>query len=157
MGEAVNRLSGLARAVAVAYAGNLMIYPYDNSTQTRWDRGEFKVQLNLPNNPRPMGFCDGSPEDVAELLSIAEAEGADDVKIHKKHLKSGREVWTLGGKPAPCDEGLRSDENNSPRFDDLDRGIRHFENVHAELFTALPFSTDPDACHPGSLHPRLKK
>jgi len=74
-----------------------MIYPYDNSTQTRWDRGEFKVQLTLPNNPHPMGFCDGSPEDVAELLLIAEAEGADDVKIHKKHLKSGREVWTLGG------------------------------------------------------------
>jgi hypothetical protein len=28
---------------------NHMIHPYDNSTQTRWDRGEFKVQLN----PRP--------------------------------------------------------------------------------------------------------
>ncbi len=76
---------------------NHMIHPYDNATQTRWDRGEFKVQLNLPNNPRPIGFCDGSPEDVAELLSIAETEGAIDVKIHKKHLKSGREVWTLGG------------------------------------------------------------
>jgi hypothetical protein len=74
-----------------------MIYPYDNATQTRWDRGEFKVQLTLPNNPRPMGFCDGNPEDVAELLLIAEAEGADNVKIHKKLLKSGREVWTLGG------------------------------------------------------------
>jgi len=43
-----------------------------------------------------VGFCDGSPEDVAELFSIAEAEGADDVKIHKKRLKSGREIWTLG-------------------------------------------------------------
>ena len=74
-----------------------MIHPYDNATQTRWDRGEFKVQLNLPNNPRPMGFCDGSSEDVAELLSIAEAEGAGGVKIHKKLLKSGREIWTLGG------------------------------------------------------------
>ena len=74
-----------------------MIHPYDNATQTRWNRGEFKVQLNLPNNPRPMGFCDGSPEDVAELISIAEAEGADDVKLHKKRLKSGREIWTLGG------------------------------------------------------------
>lgn len=74
-----------------------MIHPYDNASQTRWDRGEFKVQLNLPNNSRPMGFCDGSPEDVAELLSIAEAEGAVDVTIHKKLLKSGREIWTLGG------------------------------------------------------------
>lgn len=76
----------------------LMIYPYDNATQTRWDRGELQVQLNVPNNPRPMGFCDGSSADVAELVLIAEAEGADDVKIHKKHLKSGREIWTLGGQ-----------------------------------------------------------
>jgi len=44
-----------------------------------------------------MGFCDGSPEDVAELLAIAEAEGSDDVRIQKKQLKSGREIWTLGG------------------------------------------------------------
>lgn len=74
-----------------------MIYPYDNAMQTRWDRGEFKVQLNLPNNPRPIGFCVGSPEDIAELRSIAEAEGSDDVHIDKKRLKSGREIWTLGG------------------------------------------------------------
>lgn len=80
---------------------NHMIHPYDNSTQTRWDRGEFKVQLNQPNNPRPIGFCDGSPEDVTELLSIAEAEGVDDVKIHKKILKTGREIWTLGGQGKP--------------------------------------------------------
>lgn len=74
-----------------------MIYRHDNATQTRWDHGDFKVQLNLPGNPRPMGYCDGSSEDVAELLAIAEAEGADDVKIHKKLLKTGREIWTLGG------------------------------------------------------------
>jgi hypothetical protein len=73
-----------------------MIYPYSNDTKTRWDHGEFQVQLSLPNNPRPMGFCDGSPEDVEELLAIAEAEGAEDVQIHKKQLKSGREIWTLG-------------------------------------------------------------
>ncbi len=78
-----------------------MIYPNDNATQTRWGRGELKVQLNQLNNPRPLGFCDGSAEDVAELLAIAEAEGAEDVKIHKKLLKSGREIWTLSG----ADEG----------------------------------------------------
>ena len=80
---------------------NHMIHPYDNSTQTRWDRGEFKVQLNQPNNPRPIGFCDGSPEDVTELLAIAEGEGGDDIKIHKKILKTGREIWTLGGQGNP--------------------------------------------------------
>ena len=73
-----------------------MIYPYDNATQTRWDRGDFKVQIRLPNNPRPMGFCDGSLEDIAEILSVAESEGVDEVTIHKKKLKSGREVWTVG-------------------------------------------------------------
>ena len=75
-----------------------MIHRYNNETQTRWDHGEFRVQLNLPHNPRPMGFCDGSEEDVAELLSIAESEGAENVEIHKKVLKSGREIWTLGGE-----------------------------------------------------------
>ena len=74
-----------------------MIHPYNNATQTRWDHGEFKVRLILPHNPRPEGFCDGSAEDVAQLLSIAEAEGATDTRIHKQHLKSGREIWTLGG------------------------------------------------------------
>ncbi len=78
-----------------------MIHSYDNATQTRWSRGEFNVQVNSPNSPRPIGFCDGSPEDIAELLSIAEAEGAENVTIHKKHLKSGREIWTLGGLGGP--------------------------------------------------------
>ncbi|MGD9159090.1 MAG: hypothetical protein PVG39_11835, partial [Desulfobacteraceae bacterium] len=75
-----------------------MIHPYDNSTQKRWDRGELKVQLNQPNNPRPIGYCDGSPEDINELLSIAEAEGVYDAKIDRKILKTGREIWTLGGQ-----------------------------------------------------------
>ena len=74
-----------------------MIYPYDNGSQTRWNHGEFKVQLNLPNQPRPMGYCDGTREDIAELIAIAEAEGAENVAIDKKLLKSGREIWTLAG------------------------------------------------------------
>jgi hypothetical protein len=73
-----------------------MIYPYDNATQTRWDRGELQVQLNMPNNPRPIGFCDGSDADLAELRARSEAEGADEMHIQRKLLKSGREVWTLG-------------------------------------------------------------
>lgn len=78
-----------------------MIYPCDNLTQTRWDRGEFQVQLIMLNNPRPFGFCDGSEADVSELLSIAEAEGAGDIHIQKKQLKSGREIWTLSGPAGP--------------------------------------------------------
>jgi len=74
-----------------------MIYPHSNETQTRWDRGGYRVQLNLPGNPRPVGFCDGTEADVAELRALAEAEGADSFEIEKKVLKSGRELWTLRG------------------------------------------------------------
>ena len=73
-----------------------MIHDYDNETHTRWDRGEFKVQLLAPNNNRPLGFCDGTPADIAELESLAEAEGANEIRITKKVLKTGREIWTLG-------------------------------------------------------------
>lgn len=73
-----------------------MIHPYSNETQTRWDRGDFQVQLLQPNNPRPIGYCDGTDADLAELREIAESEGAEEFVVHKKTLKTGREVWTLG-------------------------------------------------------------
>lgn len=72
-----------------------MIHPYDNATQTQWDRGQLKVQLMAKNSTRPMGFCDGTPADLAELQAIAEAEGAEGMKIEKQTLKSGREIWTM--------------------------------------------------------------
>ncbi len=72
-----------------------MIHPYSNATQTRWDRGEFKVQLSVAGSDRPMGFCDGTEADLAELRNIAESEGAEGMRIDRKVLKSGREVWTL--------------------------------------------------------------
>ena len=74
-----------------------IIHPYSNATQTRWDHGDFKVQLNQFGNTRPMGFCDGSNADVTELREIAESEGADEMRIEKKALKSGREIWILHG------------------------------------------------------------
>jgi hypothetical protein len=73
-----------------------MIYPCDNKNQTRWDHGELKVQLHSRNQPRAIGFCDGTEEDIAELMAHAELEGADTASIEKKVLKSGREIWTLG-------------------------------------------------------------
>ena len=80
-----------------------MIYPYSNETQTRWEHGDFKVQLNQPDNSRPIGFCDGSAADLAELREKADSEGADEMRIEKKVLKSGRECWTLfgGAETAP--------------------------------------------------------
>jgi hypothetical protein len=74
-----------------------MIHPYSNETQTRWDHSEFKVQLNQVGNTRPLGFCDGSEADVTELRELAESEGADEMRIEKNVLKSGREIWTLHG------------------------------------------------------------
>ena len=74
-----------------------MIHSYSNATQTRWDHGDFKIQLNQFGNTRPIGFCDGSEADVTELRELAESEGADEVRIEKKTLKSGREIWILHG------------------------------------------------------------
>jgi len=76
----------------------LVIHPYSNETQTLWNRGEFRVQLNQPENTRPLGFCDGSDSDVLELQERAESEGAAEFRIEKKPLKSGREIWTLRGE-----------------------------------------------------------
>lgn len=73
-----------------------VIYPYNNETQTRWDRGELQVQLKQINNDRPIAFCDGTSADEAELRAIAETEGAEEFLLHKKQLKTGREIWTLG-------------------------------------------------------------
>lgn len=83
-----------------------MIHPYDNKTQTSWDRGQLKVQLLKPNSTRPMGFCDGTAEDLAALRDLAESEGADEMVIDKQILKSGREIWTLRGSS----EGTVSDD-----------------------------------------------
>ena len=80
-----------------AYTVAIMIYKYSNETQTSWDHGDYQVQLILPNNPRPMGFCDGSDADLSELREIAESEGSQ-MRIEKKVLKTGREIWTLHGE-----------------------------------------------------------
>lgn len=72
-----------------------MIYPHSNETQTRWDHGDYQVRLDIPNNTKPMGFCDGSDADVTELQEMAEAEGTSSMRIEKKLLKTGREIWTL--------------------------------------------------------------
>ncbi len=43
---------------------------------------------------RPIGYCDGTAADEEEILQLAEAEGAE-VRIEKKRLKTGREIWTV--------------------------------------------------------------
>ncbi|GAB5545301.1 MAG: hypothetical protein SangKO_050610 [Sandaracinaceae bacterium] len=72
-----------------------MIYPYDNETQTRWDRGELQVQILVPGNAKPIGFCDGSDADLAEIQARAEEEGAGEVRVEQKSLKTGRQIWTV--------------------------------------------------------------
>ncbi len=72
-----------------------MIYPYTNETQTRWDRGELQVQLLVPTSTRPIGFCDGIDADEAEIRAQAEEEGAEGLRIARKVLKTGREIWTV--------------------------------------------------------------
>ena len=72
-----------------------MIHKYSDDALRKWNRGEFKVQLDIPNRPRPLGYCDGLPEDEAELLSMSEGEGEHNLEVQKRILKTGREIWTL--------------------------------------------------------------
>lgn len=76
-----------------------MIHPFDNENSTRWSRGDFAVQIEQAGHTRPMGYCDGTEEDERELRALAENEGVEDLRIHRKRLKSGREIWTLGEVP----------------------------------------------------------
>ena len=77
-----------------------MIRPFNDATQNEWNRGNLQVQLMVVGNSRPIGFCDGSDADRAELQQIAESEGADEFEISVKRLKTGREIWTLGSQSA---------------------------------------------------------
>ena len=72
-----------------------MIHLYSDDAMRRWNRGEFKVQLDVPNRQKPLGYCDGLPEDEEELLAMSEGEGEHALEIHKRILKTGREIWTL--------------------------------------------------------------
>lgn len=73
-----------------------MIHPYSPSTLRRWTRGEFTVQVLVPGSTRAVAYCDGTDEDVRELTDRAESEGAEVATIHRRVLKTGREVWTIG-------------------------------------------------------------
>lgn len=72
----------------------MAIHEHSNETQTLWDRGEYQVMLKTPESGRPIGFCDGTPQDEEEVVAIALREGSE-VTIDKKRLKTGREIWTV--------------------------------------------------------------
>ena len=88
-------LEGAAR-IGPASEVPKMIHKYNAKSLSMWNHDELKVMLLLPGQTRPMGYCQGSDQDEQELRDMAEAEGVDDLKIHKRLLKTGREHWTLG-------------------------------------------------------------
>ena len=78
-----------------------MIYLYSHDNLRRWNRGELKVQISVPDQTKPLGWCDGTDEDEDELRGIAEAEDVESLPIQKRILKTGRELWTVGHPPEP--------------------------------------------------------
>ena len=88
-----------------------MIHPYNDETQTLWDRGVLAVQLVHASEPRTIGFCDGTAADAAEFRRIARARDGDRLVLVRRVLESGREVWTLGG---PGGGGLGVDGADDP-------------------------------------------
>ena len=88
-----------------------MIHPYSHDTLRQWNRGEFQVQLDVPGRRLPMGYCDGSEADEIELRQQAEEEGVEELVIHKKLLKTGRQVWTLGSEAEADEDGEYADDS----------------------------------------------
>lgn len=72
-----------------------MVHPYSLEMLARWNKGELKVQINVPGSDRPIAYCDGTEEDEAALRAIAEDEGTELPTIHRRVLKTGREIWTI--------------------------------------------------------------
>lgn len=72
----------------------MSIIAHSNESQTKWDRGQFKVMIESATSSRPIGFCDGGKEAEAAIHEMAMREGAE-VEIDKKVLKTGREIWTV--------------------------------------------------------------
>ena len=69
-----------------------MIHFYNDANLSKWNAGDYRVQLLLPNRNRPMGYCDGTEADERELLAMAEEEGEGELQISKKYLWTGREI-----------------------------------------------------------------
>lgn len=81
-------------------AGGRVIHKFSLKTQHRWGRGAFQVQVMIGGGDRPVAYCDGTPEDLEELRSIAQEEGVELGEVHRRVLRSGKEIWTLGAPKA---------------------------------------------------------
>ena len=80
-----------------------MIQRYSNATLSLWNRGLLQVEIRVPTSDRPIAYCDGTEQDEEELARIAEDEGTDLPVIHKRVLKTGRQIWTVGEAPEETD------------------------------------------------------
>jgi hypothetical protein len=82
-----------------------MIYPYNAKNRHLWDQQKLKVQIFVPGNTRAIAYCDGTDEDIEELMAKAEDEGAEPPPLSRRYLKTGREIWTMGEEqPADYEE-----------------------------------------------------
>ena len=72
-----------------------MIHRHNFETMARWAKGGFKVQIRYEGSDRPIAYCDGTSEDEEELRAIAEEEDTELPPIHRRILKTGREIWTI--------------------------------------------------------------
>ncbi len=82
----------------------MAIYEHNNQNENLWGKGKYQVMIKSPHIDRPFGYCDGTSEDEQALVAMAESEGLEHVHIHRRHLKTGREIWTVQGEGVDVDE-----------------------------------------------------
>ena len=83
-----------------------MIVRYDLNALQRWNRGELQVEVRVQGHDRPVAYCDGTEDDVRALEHIAEAEGTELPVIHRRVLKTGRQIWTIGDSADGSEDAL---------------------------------------------------
>ena len=75
----------------------MAIYPQNNENDTKWGKGGFGAMIRSMHSDKALAYCDGSSADEQTLLMQAEQEGMGGAQIQRKHLKTGREIWTVVG------------------------------------------------------------
>ena len=86
--------------IILKHESTMAIHIYSTQYENLWNKGQLAVMIKAQGAERPFGYCDGTQEDADALIAMAEGEGLERVRIERKDLKTGRQVWTILGDSA---------------------------------------------------------
>ena len=84
----------------------MAIHEYSTAYENLWNKGQFNAMIKASGSERPFGYCDGTDEDADVLIAMAEGEGLEKVRIERKELKTGRQIWTICGEQDTAEDSF---------------------------------------------------